>query len=155
MSTGELTIDVFSENRYVTLVFRTAEAKRTWGCIILSHVKQQEIQNPKLRAHPGRDFILDIQHTFEVTGPNGTHTVLVTDPWCPTLDEFMLCQRDLRWRPWDGPQNHQLARSSFKRELVRRLLLGLDYVHSCGLVLNSEFIGEAEDLQKQSIKYES
>ncbi|PGH11807.1 CMGC/SRPK protein kinase [Polytolypa hystricis UAMH7299] len=108
------------ENRFVALRILTAEASSEEEettelevCQALSSGNQD---------HPGRRHVLGFFDHFTIDGPNGSHRCIVSEPvGCSagkSKDEYA---------PWMFPPNAA-------RSMAAQVLLGLDYIHSCGVV---------------------
>ena len=74
--------------------------------------------------HPGRKHVLKLVDRFSVHGPNGLHEFLVTEIAGPSLQQIL----DEPYTPFGTLPPPYLKR------LTRELLLGLDYLRTCGVV---------------------
>lgn len=103
--------------------------------IIVASASRESIEAKVLRAisagkqdHPGRRYVMSFLDEFTTTGPNGDHLCIVSEAMgcsvARSKDETM---------PWKFPSNTARAISA-------QVLLGLDYIHSCGVVHGGKFI---------------
>jgi serine/threonine protein kinase len=72
-------------------------------------------------------YTQDILDQFEHESSNGTHKVLVLEPLGRTLAEFI--DRSPADKAFEGA-----PRVSFVKHISRQLILGLNHIHSCGIV---------------------
>lgn len=72
--------------------------------------------------HPGQSFTISLLDEFIIAGPNGCHQCIVTEAvGCSTESS------KVETTPWKFPAGTAGAISA-------QILLGLDYIHSCGVV---------------------
>jgi serine/threonine-protein kinase SRPK3 len=73
--------------------------------------------------HPGRKHVVSLLDSFEHKGPNGTHVCMVFE----VLGENLLGLIK-RW-------NHRGIPMPIVKQIVKQVLLGLDYLHrECGII---------------------
>ncbi|RAQ57642.1 protein kinase domain protein [Aspergillus flavus] len=76
-------------------------------------------------SHPGQSLIRELNDSFDLQGPDGTHRCLVLQPMHMTLLEM----RGLNPRPFDLP---------LLKMTVIRLLLALDFLHAEAEVIHTD-----------------
>lgn len=72
--------------------------------------------------HPGRAYVLSLLDEFFVNGPNGRHLCVVSE-----AAGCSVAKSKETSTTWKFPAN-------VARVIGARVLLGLDYIHSCGVV---------------------
>ncbi|EMD34013.1 hypothetical protein CERSUDRAFT_20543, partial [Gelatoporia subvermispora B] len=75
-------------------------------------------------THPGLQHTLTYYDSFQFKGPYGTHCCLVTEALGYSLDYI----RKLR------DEGDRRVPPSIVKRVVKQVLLGLDYIHQCGIV---------------------
>ncbi|WEW58159.1 hypothetical protein PRK78_003627 [Emydomyces testavorans] len=106
------------ENRYVALKILVANAFEK-----SNEARNLHILNSGDSAHPGKHYIPTLLDEFVINGPNGQHLCLVSEPVGCSVAQT----KDVNCFRRKFPVN--VARS-----ICAQSLLGLDYIHSCGLV---------------------
>ncbi|PYI10620.1 kinase domain protein [Aspergillus sclerotiicarbonarius CBS 121057] len=76
-------------------------------------------------SHPGQSLIRQLDDSFDLPGPSGTHRCLVLQPMNMTLLEMMR----MNPRPFDLP---------LLKMTVKRLLLALDFLHTEAEVIHTD-----------------
>lgn len=110
------------EGRLVALKVSTAESvERTNEAQILSRLAKT------LSEHPGKINIPSLSDSFTFPGPNGTHRCFVTDAARISIHEAK------------NASYHRLLRLPAARAIVSQLILGLQFVHSQGIVHGGMF----------------
>ena len=76
--------------------------------------------------HPGRKFVLSLQDDFSIDGPNGRHKCLVSEVVGSSIIEVK--------------EASELGMLSLKtaRIITAQIILGLSYIHSCGIFHGGE-----------------
>lgn len=87
-----------------------------------SESKILRILNSGKPDHPGRAYVSSLLNEFIVNGPNGRHLCIVSE-----AAGCSLAQSKEASMSWKFPANAA-------RAIAAQLLLGLDYIHSCGVV---------------------
>lgn len=85
-----------------------------------------DVLRAKADQHPGSAHVVMLNGHFEIQGPNGNHDCLIYDVLGPSIAHL----RD------DYPMRNRIAYLSLPsaRKIVYQALLGLDYMHSVGVV---------------------
>ncbi|KAF2494665.1 kinase-like protein [Lophium mytilinum] len=76
------------------------------------------------KKHPGSAYVLSILDEFFIEGPNGKHLCVVTPLAGGSVSFSKECARE-------SPGKFPLSAS---RSIVAQIALGLEYIHSCGIV---------------------
>lgn len=73
----------------------------------------------------GSDFILSLLDDFEISGPNGTHVCMVFELLGENILNILskFKQEQIRGIP-----------KTISKPIIKQLLLGLDYIHHCGII---------------------
>lgn len=74
------------------------------------------------KSHPGRSYVPCLLDQFNITGPNGEHRCLITKAAGGSVSHAK-----------DECPPYKLS-SDVARAISAQALLGLDYIHSCGVV---------------------
>ncbi|EEQ28042.1 putative non-specific serine/threonine protein kinase [Microsporum canis] len=75
--------------------------------------------------HPGQRYIRELYDSFEIAGPNGSHQCLIQQPMHLSILDMM----NLNPKPLDAP---------FLKEILKRLLLILDFLHTEANVIHTD-----------------
>lgn len=105
------------EQRYVSLKVITAAASESSSEAKIWHHLYQG--NPD---HPGRNFVLSLLHDFWIDGPNGRHQCLVSEVAGSTIVEAKQADKN------------EMLPLEIARAITPQLALGLDYIHSQGIL---------------------
>jgi serine/threonine-protein kinase SRPK3 len=106
-----------SKHEYVALKILVAE--NTHGSSEVKILRALSSGNPD---HPGKACVASLLDEFTITGPNGKHLCLVTEAASCSIAESK--EAGDTWK-----FSVDVARS-----IVSQAILGLDYIHSCGIV---------------------
>ncbi|KAI9733991.1 MAG: hypothetical protein M1834_002648 [Cirrosporium novae-zelandiae] len=105
------------EKRYLALKILVAAAfeksTESWILRVLSSGKPD---------HPGRAYVSSLLDEFVIYGPNGRHLCIVSD-----AASCSVAQSKETSTTWKFPVN-------IARAISAQVLLGLDYIHSCGVI---------------------
>lgn len=86
---------------------------------------------PGPAPHPGSSNVLSLKDHFNIPGPNGSHSCLVYEAMGPSIISMSM-DRVSGEAMMDG-QNKRFTLSA-ARTILHQILLGLDLIHSRGLV---------------------
>ncbi|PGH04662.1 CMGC/SRPK protein kinase [Blastomyces parvus] len=106
------------EPRHVVLKLCVSSSKPNHEISIYRHLNSVQSQSD----HPGKNLFRQLHDSFEVAGPDGTHTCLVQQPLGLSLEQML----DLRPT---GTLPIQLLKPP-----LRHILAGLDFLHSANIV---------------------
>ncbi|OAL73507.1 CMGC/SRPK protein kinase [Trichophyton violaceum] len=126
------------EGRLVALKVSTAESvERTYEAQILSRLADAQSE------HPGKMNIPSLLDSFTFSGPNGTHRCFVTDAARISIHEAKYASY------------HRLLHLPAARAIASQLILGLQFIHSQGIVHGDLHLGNIllslpPDIQKMS-----
>lgn len=87
----------------------------------------KKLSQPKFVSHEGKVHIQQLLDHFEHIGSNGTHQILVLEPMGRNLADWLQLQDQFEKQTAGGRLGHA-------REVARQIVLGLDYIHSQGIV---------------------
>jgi len=105
--------------RYVALKIIVAELlNRSNEINILRYLRKAS----KSKKHPGSEHVLDLLDHFKVSGPNGTHHVLVFDVLGPSPDELR-----------NGNEEGEELVWKRSRIISKEVALGIAYLHELGV----------------------
>ncbi|WEW56963.1 serine/threonine protein kinase [Emydomyces testavorans] len=124
------------QSRLVALKISTAEsAERTQELQILLQLAKAKTRS-KL---PGKTIIQNLLDSFTLSGPNGTHQCLVMDAARISIHEA----KDAAY--------HRLLHLPAARAIASQLILGLQFIHSQGIVHGGFNLNMAADLHLANI----
>ena len=104
-------------NRYVALKIVVAEAlKVSSEGRILRHLRDTQLD------HPGRGYVCSILDEFFISGPNGRHLCLVSEPARCCIASSK--EASINW----------MFPMGIARAVAAQAILGLQYIHSRGVV---------------------
>ncbi|GLA95468.1 hypothetical protein AtubIFM57143_002478 [Aspergillus tubingensis] len=103
-------------NRYVAVKICTADSNPLENSVL------SRLSRPKQPSHIDRDLIPTISELFNIQGPNGNHTCLVTRPARMSLS-------DSKNGSWIS-----LFQLEVSRAIVAQLMIAVQYIHSQGIV---------------------
>ncbi|RAK85216.1 kinase-like protein [Aspergillus costaricaensis CBS 115574] len=103
-------------NRYVAVKICTADSNPLENSVL------SRLSQPKQSSHIDRDLIPTISDIFNIQGPNGYHTCLVTRPARMSLS-------DAKNGSWISLFQLQVSRA-----IVAQLMIAVQYIHSQGIV---------------------
>lgn len=110
------------EARYVALKILTAATSKE-----CSESKILRVLSSGKADHHGRAYVSSLLDEFIINGPNGFHLCIVTE-----AAGCSVAQSKEASTTWNFPVN-------VARAISAQLLLGLDYIHSCGVVHGGRF----------------
>lgn len=120
-ATTWLAEDTTERRRLVALKISTAEsANRMHELEILSRLTKAESDLP------GKSIVQNVLDSFTVSGPNGSHRCLITEAARLNLNE-------MKEYPY-----HRLIHLPAARAIVTQLVLGVQFIHSQGIVHGGE-----------------
>ena len=123
-----------SLKKYIALKITTAHSSASENeTKIHEHLSRQ-----KLVQHPGQKHVMTLLASFEHHGPNGSHRCLAVDVMGPNANGMVMkLPKPLRpihpvvEDPYEKRHRYPLWMA---KSMLRQILLGIDYLHKCGVV---------------------